>query len=155
MWEMTLSSGNHILVMALPVGVVLFLLMVLNRRSHDLLIVVIIHWSLDVGDLFHGELVVLIVANFNQILLSGVKSVALIVLSSWMLYFLIILSRAACRSNRWTWHINISPKIILILDAVIYRDELLVALPLGHVRITGCVFVRLHCRSEWCLDVII
>lgn len=140
-----MSRGNYVLVMVLPMSVILFLLVALNWRSYDLLIVIIIDWSLDVGDLLHGVLVVLVIANLDHIVLSGVKSVTLIVLNSRMLYFL-ILSRT---TNRWTWHINISPKIILILDAVINGDELLVTLLLGHV------FVRLHCRSEWCLDIII
>jgi len=56
--EMTLASGNHILVMTLPMSQIYLLLMTLNRRSYYLLIVIIIDWSFNIGDCLHGVLVV-------------------------------------------------------------------------------------------------
>lgn len=63
-----------------------------------------------------------------------------------MLDLFLILGRA---TYWWTRDIDIPSEVILILDAVVNRDELLVTLLLGDV------FISLHCCSEWRLDVII
>ena len=135
------SSWDHVLVIVLPMSIVLLLLMVLHWRSH-LLIVIIIYWSLDVVDRLHGILVVIIdnvIGTVGRVIVDlinnpRVKGVNGSLLRSLMLQFL-ILGRA---TNGWTRHIDIPPKIILVLDAVIDRDELLVALLLVHV------FISLH-----------
>ena len=94
-WEMTLASGNHVLVvMALPMGVILLWLMGLEWRSYDLLIVIIIHWSFDVVYRLHGVLVVIHVvtcACVDNIMLSRIKCVALILWCSLMLDLVLVL----------------------------------------------------------------
>lgn len=158
-----MSSGNHVLVMALPMSIILLLLMVLDWRSHHLLIVIIIYWSLDIVDRLHGVLPIGIttIACINLMSYSRVKGIAhsVRVLRYWMLYFLVVLGRD---TNRWTWHIDIPPKIILmnqifnaILDTLINRRKLLVTLNLLWFLLLIHVFVSLHCCSEWRLDVII